>query len=173
MAKELKNISEIELCQQMKLLDVDHKINKDTLRKAFQQKIRLHHTDKGGDADVAKSVTLAYRLLCAALETGRRLPRRHTSADLRPEMNNNQSAKTTTTNTATTDPSKTQPAQRRRRAYPFYAFEDHMSNSFNFFMDEMNDNLFSSQYYDVNLSRIFDDVIPRFSQRFGNYRGFF
>uniref|UniRef100_A0A1I7S144 J domain-containing protein n=2 Tax=Bursaphelenchus xylophilus TaxID=6326 RepID=A0A1I7S144_BURXY len=159
----------------MKLLDVDHRINKDSLKKAFQQKIRLHHTDKGGDAETAKAVTLAYRLLCTALETGRRLPRRHTSADLRPAEANNNSDKTgsTTSNTAPVDPSRTQPARRRRRAYPFYAFEDHMSNSFNMFMDEMNDNLFSSQYYDVNLSRIFDDVLPRFSQRFNNYRGFF
>lgn len=45
----------------------------------------------------------------------------------------------------------------------------------------MNDNLFSSQYYDVDLSRFFEgvkeDVLPRFRQppagQGQNFRGFF
>lgn len=100
----------------------------------------------------------------ACLETGRRLPRRHTSADLlhhnmsrsmHSNLNNNpahhaddmsrsatqptSSGASSSSSSANTSPTAgaepAAPRRRYRRAYPYYTVEDHVSNTFSFFFD--------------------------------------
>uniref|UniRef100_A0A915E4R9 J domain-containing protein n=1 Tax=Ditylenchus dipsaci TaxID=166011 RepID=A0A915E4R9_9BILA len=74
MATRELNFSPFELRKMMFELEVNETVDIGSLKASFIEKIRSHHTDKGGNAEKAKELTRAYRILKNYLEAKIRLP---------------------------------------------------------------------------------------------------
>jgi hypothetical protein len=181
MEQELKGVSDAELLKSMEILSVNRHVDGETLKRAYQREIKLHHTDKGGEDDAAKAVTTSYRLLKLCLESGRRLPSKkiqlpitvlhtrsssnkmHTASahnnntSTATASNNSESHKRSTQNNNAS--SKTAPS-RRRRVFPYYTIEDSLGTSF--FCDWDDEDMDPFHPRMSRLSREFGDLFAPF-----------